>query len=101
MVIGSGCSGCIAFQTGSLQAALADTPPALSGQISWAKEGPMEGVVVSAKRAGATITISVVSDAKGHYSLPASKIGPGDYDLKIRAIGYDLEGPNKVVVRQL
>jgi virginiamycin B lyase len=88
------------FQTGSLQAAQAVTPPALSGQISSAKEGPMEGVVVSAKRAGSTITISVVSDAQGHYSFPASKIGPGDYALKIRAIGYDLEGPNKVVVRQ-
>src|SRR5882757_11305727 len=86
------------FEAGSLQAAQADTPPALSGQISSAKEGPMEGVVVSARRAGSTITISVVSDAKGHYSFPASKIGPGDYDLKIRAIGYDLDGPATVSV---
>jgi streptogramin lyase len=58
----------------------------------------MEGVVVSAKQAGSTITISVVSDDKGHFSFPASKIGPGDYSLRIRAIGYDLEGPATVSV---
>jgi len=59
----------------------------------------MEGVVVSAKQSGATITISVVSDDHGHYSFPASKIGPGRYDVRIRAIGYDLDGPATVVVR--
>ena len=59
----------------------------------------MEGVVVSAKHSGATITISVVSDDHGHYSFPASKIGPGRYDLRIRAIGYDLDGPATIVVR--
>ncbi len=31
----------------------------------------MEGVVVSAKKAGGTITVSVVSDEKGRYSFPA------------------------------
>src|SRR5665213_1891503 len=81
-----------------LPAAQADMPAALSGQISSAKEGPMDGVVVSAKQVDSTITISVVSDEKGHYSFPASKIGPGDYDLRIRAIGYDLDGPTKVSV---
>ena len=30
--------------------------PALSGQVSSAEEGPMEGVLVSAKKAGSTIT---------------------------------------------
>jgi virginiamycin B lyase len=86
------------LQAGSLQAAQADTSPALSGLVASAKEGPMEGVVVSAKQAGSTITISVVSDDKGHFSFPASKIGPGDYNLRIRAIGYDLEGPATVTV---
>jgi virginiamycin B lyase len=83
---------------GSLQAAQADTGPALSGQVSSAKEGAMEGVVVSAKKTGSTITISVVSDDKGHFSFPASKIGPGEYNLRIRAIGYDLESPATVTV---
>jgi virginiamycin B lyase len=88
-------------QTGLVQAAPAATGgPALSGQVTSAKEGPMEGVVVSAKRAGSTITISVVSDEKGLYRFPASKVGPGDYGLQIRAIGYELAGPTQVTVRQ-
>ena len=46
--------------------------PALSGQVSSAEEGAMEGVLVSAKKAGATITITVVSDKDGRYSFPAA-----------------------------
>src|SRR6266851_6325822 len=42
-------------------------PPALSGRVSSAEEGAMEGVLVSAKKAGSTITITVVSDAQGRY----------------------------------
>ena len=34
-------------------------PPALVGQVSSQEEGPMEGVVVSAKKDGSTITVSV------------------------------------------
>jgi virginiamycin B lyase len=73
--------------------ALAQAPAALAGQVSSAQEGAMEGVVVSAKKAGGTITVSVVSDAKGHYSFPARRIEPGQYALAIRAIGYELDGP--------
>ncbi len=51
-------------------AAYAQAPAALTGQVSSAKEGAMEGVVVSAKKAGGTITVSVISDDKGRYSLP-------------------------------
>jgi streptogramin lyase len=68
-------------------------PPALVGQISSQEEGPMEGVVVSAKKDGSTITVSVISDNKGHYSFPASRLEPGHYTLKIRAVGYSLPGP--------
>jgi virginiamycin B lyase len=64
---------------------------ALAGQVSSAKEGAMEGVVVSAKKDGSTITVSIASDNKGHYSFPASKLEPGHYSLKIRAIGYELD----------
>ena len=55
----------------------------------------MEGVVVSAKQAGSTITISVATDDKGRFSFPAGRLEPGQYALSIRAIGYDLEGPQK------
>lgn len=71
---------------------------ALTGQVSSEKEGPMEGVLVSAKKDGSTITITVVSDEKGRYGFPASKLAPGNYSLKIRAVGYDLDGPKAVDV---
>ena len=75
------------------------SPDALTGQVSSAEEGPMEGVLVSAKRAGSTITITVVSDAQGRYSFPAAKLEPGPYALRIRAVGYDLDSPAVVEVR--
>src|SRR6516162_8381315 len=66
--------------------------PALIGHITSAKEGAMEGVIVSARKDGSTITISVVSDGEGHYAFPASKLLGGHYMLTIRAAGYDLDG---------
>jgi streptogramin lyase len=72
---------------------LAQNAAALSGEVSSAPEGAMEGVVVSAKKDGSTITVSVVSDDKGHFSFPASRLDPGHYRLSIRAIGYDLDAP--------
>jgi len=63
---------------------------ALAGQVSSAEEGPMEGVLVSAKKTGTTLTITVVSDAKGRYGFPRAKLEPGQYSLRIRAAGYDL-----------
>jgi len=79
-------------------AAHAQAPAALTGQVSSAGEGPMEGVVVSAKRDGSTLTISVVSDNTGKFSFPASKLEPGRYSLAIRSVGYDLDGPKTVDV---
>ena len=69
---------------------------ALSGRVSSAEEGPMEGVLVSAKRAGSTITVTVVSDAQGRYAFPAGRLSPGRYALSVRAIGYELESPSSV-----
>ena len=76
----------------------ADTqgPAALSGQVTSAEEGPMEGVLVTAKKDGSTIRISVVSDRQGHYSFPAAKLEPGRYALTIRAAGYDLDSSASV-----
>jgi len=58
----------------------------------------MEGVVVSAKKLDSTITISVVSDQQGQYRFPATKLQPGRYVLRIRAVGYDLDAPSEVEV---
>jgi streptogramin lyase len=64
----------------------------LSGTVTSKEEGPMEGVLVSAKRAGSTITVTVVSDAKGRYAFPANRLAPGKYALKVRAVGYEYSG---------
>src|SRR4051794_28221885 len=71
---------------------------ALTGQVSSKEEGAMEGVLVSAKRAGSTITLTVVSDAQGRYSFPAARLAPGQYALKVRAAGFELEKPGTVEV---
>jgi virginiamycin B lyase len=70
----------------------------LAGDVTSAEEGAMEGVVVSAKKAGSTVTISVISDEKGHFVFPSAKLDPGQYTLRIRAIGYELDGPKTVDV---
>ena len=69
----------------------------LTGQVSSAEEGPLEGVVVSAKRDGATFTVSVVTDKEGRYGFPSGKLEPGHYRLSIRAGGYELDSPSKAV----
>src|SRR5262245_27295824 len=75
-------------------------PPSasLSGIVSSQREGPMEGVLVSAKRDGSTFTVTVVSDAQGRYSFPRNRLDPGQYSVRIRAIGYELEHPETVNV---
>src|SRR5712671_2201866 len=68
----------------------------LSGQVSSTEEGMMEGVLVSAKKEGSTVTTTVVSNDKGQFSFPAGKLEPGKYNITIRAIGYSLVGPKAV-----
>jgi virginiamycin B lyase len=70
----------------------------LAGQVASAEEGNMEGVVVTAKKTGSTIAISVVSDEQGNFRFPTAKIEPGQYSLRIRAIGFELDGPRTVEV---
>lgn len=63
-------------------------PLALTGKVSSQEEGAMEGVVVSAKRRGSTIMVSVDSDAQGVYRFPKDRLEPGVYDITMRAVGY-------------
>ena len=76
--------------------ALAQAAAALSGTVTSAAEGPMEGVLVTAKKDGSTIAVTVVTDAKGQYSFPADRLTAGHYAIATRAIGYDLNGPKAV-----
>jgi streptogramin lyase len=78
---------------GAHSAAAQNRPAALSGQVTSDAEGKMEGVVVSARKAGSTVTTSVISDAQGHYSFPADRLSSGKYTIAIRAAGYDLAAP--------
>ncbi len=77
----------------------------LTGLVSSADEATMEGVLVSATRAGSNVTVTVVSGADGRYGFPANRLGPGQYSLAIRAVGYELDQPagseNSIEVRAL
>src|SRR6266852_3249297 len=80
------------FHSAGLLPAQAQTPGVLTGHVSSAEEGAMEGVLVSAKKAGSTITVTVASDKEGRYSFPAARLEPGQYAVSIRAVGYDIDG---------
>src|SRR5437879_2399017 len=74
---------------------MAETPSpsahsALTGKVASQAEGPMEGVIVGAKKAGSPITTWVVSNAQGQYSFPRDRMEPGKYAIGIRAVGYEL-----------
>src|SRR5258706_10212165 len=73
-----------------------ESAAALTGQVTSAEEGPMEGVLVTAKKTDSTIAITVVSDAQGSYRFPAAKLDAGHYAIGIRAVGYELDGPKSV-----
>jgi streptogramin lyase len=86
-----------AFLTLWLLPANAQAPAALAGRVSSASEGAMEGVLVSAKREGATKTVTVVSHADGRYSFPRDRLEPGRYAVSIRAVKYVLAEPGRNV----
>jgi virginiamycin B lyase len=85
-----------------LTLSLTSSPPqggtaALTGRVSSAAEGAMEGVLVNARREGSTITTTVVSNAAGVYSFPQARLAPGKYTVSIRAAGYVLPGSEKTI----
>src|SRR5258706_236150 len=68
----------------------------LTGKVTSSEEGAMEGVLVSAKKAGSTITVTVVSDREGRYRFPDKKLTPGKYALSVRAAAYLLDDSESV-----
>jgi len=70
---------------------------ALAGKVT-AEQQALEGVLVSARKNDSSITVTVVSGKDGSYSFPAGRLEPGQYFLRIRAVGYDLDGPDRVTV---
>jgi virginiamycin B lyase len=93
-LLASTAAAAVVFQFSVAAPALAQSAAALTGKVSSAAEPVMEGVVVSAKKDGSTITVSVITDDKGQFSFPSSRLEPGHYTLSVRAVGYDLDGPN-------
>jgi virginiamycin B lyase len=84
---------CFTFMLGAtVDLSRAEGASALTGVVTSSEEGPMEGVLVTAKKAGSTIATTVVTGKDGRYSFPAARLEPGDYTIKIRAAGYDLDG---------
>ena len=84
---------CFTFMLGAtVDLSRAQGASALTGVVTSSEEGPMEGVLVTAKKAGSTIATTVVTGKDGRYSFPAARLEPGDYTIKIRAAGYDLDG---------
>lgn len=90
-------SAAAALTTASFYAATSPAP-ALTGLVSSAEEGPMEGVLVSARKTGSTITTTVVTDSTGHFSFPAGRLDAGPYTLRVRAVGYDLSETPAVTI---
>src|SRR5215813_8448906 len=80
----------------SFSGALVAQAQTLRGQVSSQQEGLMEGVLVSAKKEGSTVTTTVVSNEKGEFSFPAGRLEPGKYTITTRAIGFTLVGPKTV-----
>jgi sugar lactone lactonase YvrE/5-hydroxyisourate hydrolase-like protein (transthyretin family) len=74
-----------------ISGAVAQNGSAITGVVT-SPTGPMEGVLVTAKKDGARVAVTVVTDEKGRYSFPANRLEPGKYNLKIRATGYFASG---------
>ncbi len=72
----------------------------LAGKVTSQAEGPMEGVLVGAKKVGSTITTWVVSDAHGRYGFPRERLQAGKYAISVRAVGYELPRTSVDVAEQ-
>src|SRR2546426_2668241 len=82
----------------AIDAVRAEGQAALTGIVGSEAEGKMEGVVVTARRLGSIVQVSVTTDAEGRYGFPRDRLEPGQYTLSIRAVGYDIDSPAKATV---
>src|SRR5258705_2987907 len=88
--------GAMLVQAG-LAPTFAQSTAAVTGTVSSTEEGNMEGVLVTAKKDGSTVAITVVTDDKGSYAFPADKLSPGKYKITMRAVGYTLPATEATV----
>ena len=64
----------------------------LHGVVSSSAEGMMEGVLVTARREGSTISHTVATRADGTFSFSGDILSAGKHVLSVRAIGYEIDG---------
>ena len=68
----------------------------ITGTVSSPNEPAMEGVLVTARLNGSTITYTVATQKDGTFSFPDRLLVNGTYSLSIRATRYKLDGDVKV-----
>lgn len=88
---------CLGALIGSSTIVEAAEPVVLTGIVSSQAEGHMEGVLVSAKKVGGMVTVTVVSNRDGRYAFTSGRLAPGEYDLSIRATGYEMANEKQSV----
>src|SRR5579863_1066301 len=71
----------------AVTAGAASAEQLLSGSIASASGSKLEGVQVSAKKEGATITTSVYTDQNGEYFFPA--MADGKYQVWAQTLGFE------------
>jgi len=69
-----------------------DDNAALCGTVTAPGAGSLEGVLVTARRTGAGVSVTVSTTERGRYCFPRTHLPAGDYALRIRATGFDLVG---------
>ena len=67
-------------------AASASRAATVSGTVKGPDGAPFKGAFVEAQNAATKITVSVLSAPDGRYRI--ENLPAGDYELRIRAIGY-------------
>src|SRR6516225_10745572 len=82
----------------TMQTVWAQGEASLTGTVSSEAEGNMEGAVVTAAQPGSIVRVSVTTDAQGRYAFPQNRLLPGKYTISIRAVGYELDAPTKLMV---
>ena len=77
----------ILFLTGTMVSATRAADQVLTGAIASSSGQKLEGVTVSAKMEGSTITTSVYTDENGAYFFPA--MPPGKYNVWAQTLGFE------------
>src|SRR3984957_8771474 len=90
-------SAAVMLFTPAIQQVWAQDGAGLTGTVSSEAEGKMEGVVVTARKPGSIVQVSVTTDAQGRYAFPENRLEPGEYAISIRAVGYDISAPAKAM----